>query len=200
MSMEVSGATPQNGKPDVIRRKANFHPSILGDRFINYTSKDKEIHARKVREVEELKEKARKELLASASHLSQQLEIEEALEHMYATYNDSNNVEDDDIYNVAICFRLLRQQGFNVSCDTFNKFKDKDGQFKESLASNVKDMLAFYEAAHLRMHGEGILDEALEFTTTHLKSTVSAICNLLAKQVTRALKQPLHKGIPWLEA
>ena len=92
-----------------------------------------EIHARKVREVEELKEKVRKELLASASHLSQQLglidalqhlgvayhferEIEEALEHIYATYNDSNNVEDDDIYNVALCFRLLRQQGFNVSC------------------------------------------------------------------------------------
>ena len=82
----------------------------------------------------------------------------------------------------------------------FNKFKDKDGQFKESLASNIKDMLAFYEATHLRVHGEGILDEALEFTTTHLKSTLSTICNPLAEQVTRALKQPLHKGIPRLEA
>ena len=92
-----------------------------------------EIHARKVREVEELKEKVREELLASTSHLSQQLglidafqhlgvayhferEIEEALKHIYATYNGSNNVEDDGIYNVALCFRLLRQQGFNVSC------------------------------------------------------------------------------------
>ena len=61
-------------------------------------------------------------------------------------------------------------------------------------------MLAFYEATHLRVHGEGILDEALEFTTTHLKSTVSTLCNPLAEQVTRALKQPLHKGIPRLEA
>ena len=42
--------------------------------------------------------------------------MREALEHIYATYNGSNNVEDDDIYNVALCFRLLRQQGFNVSC------------------------------------------------------------------------------------
>ena len=98
-----------------------------------------EIHARKVCEVEELKENVREELLASTSHLSQQLgliereellastshlgvayhferEIEEALEHIYATYNGNNNVEDDDIYNVALCFRLLCQQEFNVSC------------------------------------------------------------------------------------
>ena len=61
-------------------------------------------------------------------------------------------------------------------------------------------MLAFYEATHLRMHGEDILDEALEFTTTHLKSTVSLIGNLLAEQITCALKQPLHKGLPRLEA
>mgnify|MGYP000998041204 CR=1 FL=1 len=84
--------------------------------------------------------------------------------------------------------------------DVFNKFKDKDGQFKESMTSNVEGMLAFYEATHLRVHGEDILDEALEFTTTHLKLTASLIGNLLAAQITRALKQPLHKGIPRLEA
>ena len=43
-------------------------------------------------------------------------------------------------------------------------------------------MLAFYDATHLRMRGEDILDEALEFTTTHLKSTASLIGNLLAEQ------------------
>ena len=79
-----------------------------------------EIHARKVCEVEELKEKVREELLASTSHLDVayhfEREIEEALEHIYATYNGTNNVEDDDIYNVALCFRLLCQQEFNVSC------------------------------------------------------------------------------------
>ena len=91
------------------------------------------IHFRKVREVEELKEEVRKELLASAGHLSQQLglidalqrlgvaynferEIQEALEHLYATYNDHNDVEDDDLYNVSLRFRLLRQQGLKVSC------------------------------------------------------------------------------------
>nr|POF06318.1 (-)-germacrene d synthase [Quercus suber] len=94
----------------------------------------------------------------------------------------------------------VRQQGFKVSCDVFNKFKDEDGQFKESLTSNIEGMLAFYEATHLRVHEEDILDEALEFTTTNLKSIASPINNPLATQITRALKQPLHKFIPWVEA
>ena len=68
------------------------------------------------------------------------------------------------------------------------------------MTSNVEGMLAFYEATHLRMHGEDILDEALEFTTTHLKSTASLIGNPLAAKITCALKQSLHKGIPRLEA
>uniref|UniRef100_A0A2N9FG29 Terpene synthase N-terminal domain-containing protein n=1 Tax=Fagus sylvatica TaxID=28930 RepID=A0A2N9FG29_FAGSY len=207
----------QNAKPEVVRRTANFHPSIWGDRFLNYNSEDKVILSHKVREVEELKEEVRKELLASAAHHSQHLslidalqrlgvayhferEIEEALKHIYATYIDHNDIEDDNLNNVSLRFRLLRQQGFNVSCDAFNKFKDEIGQFKESLTTNVQGMLDFYEATHLRVHAEGIIDEALVFTTTHLKSTASAISNLLAAQVTHALKQPIHKGIPRLEA
>ncbi|KAK9997401.1 hypothetical protein SO802_022087 [Lithocarpus litseifolius] len=173
-----------------------------------------DIHFRKVREVEELKDEVRNELFATG-HLSQQLglidalqrlgvayhferEIQEALEHIYATFNDKIDV--DDLYKVSLSFRLLRQEGFKVSCDVFKKFKDEDGQFKESLTSNDEGMLAFYEATHLRMHGEDILEEALEFTTTHLKSTASLIGNPLAAQITCALKQPLHKGIPRLEA
>ena len=42
-------------------------------------------------------------------------EIEEALEHIYATYNDNNDV-DDDLYNVSLHFLLLHQQGFKISC------------------------------------------------------------------------------------
>ena len=42
-------------------------------------------------------------------------EIEETLEHIYATYNDNNDV-DDDLYNVSLHFLLLHQQGFKISC------------------------------------------------------------------------------------
>ncbi|XWS71132.1 hypothetical protein CRYUN_Cryun03dG0112300 [Craigia yunnanensis] len=37
----------------------------------------------------------------------------------------------------------------------------------------MKGMISLYEASQFRMNGEVILDEALAFTTKHLKSLVS---------------------------
>lgn len=86
--------------------------------------------------IRELKEEVRRELiiLAEAVNPSKQLniiddlqrlgveyhfekEIEEALQHIYETHHnyEINNL-DDDLYNVSLRFRLLRQQGYNISC------------------------------------------------------------------------------------
>ncbi|KAK1352524.1 (-)-germacrene D synthase [Heracleum sosnowskyi] len=57
-----------------------------------------------------------------------------------------------------------------------------------------------YEA-HLRTHGEDSLDEALAFTTYHLKSIAKSLdSGSLARLVRRALEQPLHEGIQRMEA
>ncbi|KAL6316974.1 hypothetical protein AAG906_024513 [Vitis piasezkii] len=163
-----------------------------------------------------LKEEVRRELMAAAGKPSQQLnfidavqrlgvayhfeeEIEEALGRIYDNYQEDGN-KYDDLYNVALRFRLLRQQGFNISCDVFNKFKDKNGSFRESLIGDVQGMLGLYEAAHLRVQEEDILDEALAFTTTHLKSLVKHLDHPLAVQVTQALHRPIRKGLERLEA
>ncbi|KAE8678065.1 S-locus lectin protein kinase family protein isoform 1 [Hibiscus syriacus] len=53
--------------------------------------------------------------------------------------------------------------------ETFNKFKDDEGNFSKSLTSDVKGLLELYEAAHLLVHGEDILEESLAFTTTHME-------------------------------
>jgi len=45
------------------------------------------------------------------------------------------------------------------------------------------------------VHGEKILDEAMEFTTSQLKSLVGKLSEPLSTQVIQALKLPLHKGI-----
>ena len=74
------------------------------------------------------------------------------------------------------------------------------GKFKESIKSDAKGMLSLYEASYLRTRGETILDEALAFTTATLKSMVPNLGSPLKKQVERALVQPLHFGIPRLEA
>ena len=40
--------------------------------------------------------------------------------------------------------------------DIFSKFKDNMGNFKESLINDVKGILSFYEATHMRVHGKDI--------------------------------------------
>ena len=61
-------------------------------------------------------------------------------------------------------------------------------------------MLHLYEATHMRVHGEDILDEALKFTTTYLKSVVTNLNPTLATQVNHALKQPIRKCLQRVEA
>lgn len=84
--------------------------------------------------------------------------------------------------------------------DVFNKLKDGNGKFKETLTGDAIGMLSLYEATYVRTHGESILDEALAFTIAHLESVATSLSPTIAKQVMHALKQPLHKGIPRVEA
>nr|XP_048323782.1 (-)-germacrene D synthase-like [Ziziphus jujuba var. spinosa] len=90
----------------------------------------------------------------------------------------------------------MAQHGYYISCDVFNKFKDGEGNFKASLAIDVSGLLSLYEAAHLRIRGEEILDEAIAFTTTHLESIVSSINPHLLEKVTFALNRPIRKNLP----
>ncbi|TQD71980.1 hypothetical protein C1H46_042487 [Malus baccata] len=211
-------AQSQNPKPEVARRTANFHPSIWGDQFINYDdSQDIITQAHSQQQVDELKKIVREVLITSATDFSLQLklvdaiqrlgvayhferEIEKALERMHATFDGDHGNDHVDIYNVALGFRLLRQHGYNVSCAIFTNFKDKSSSFKESLIDDVSGMLSFYEATHLRVHGEDILEEALVFTTTHLESAATGVSNPLATQITQALERPLRKSLERLSA
>ncbi|KAF3441248.1 hypothetical protein FNV43_RR15161 [Rhamnella rubrinervis] len=125
-------------------------------------------------------------------------EIDGILEKIYHHYSFGFVVgeDHDDLYIVALWFRLLRQHGYHISSDIFNKFKDGEGNFKASLTVNVPGMISLFEAAHLRIRGEEILDEALAFTTTHLQSMVNDISHHLAQRVTLALRKPIRKNIP----
>ncbi|KAL0363720.1 UNVERIFIED_CONTAM: Bicyclogermacrene synthase [Sesamum calycinum] len=66
--------------------------------------------------------------------------------------------ENHDLYSTALSFRLLRQHGYRVSCEIFEKFKDARGEFKVPNIEEVKGVLEFYEATHLRVHGEDVLE------------------------------------------
>ena len=84
--------------------------------------------------------------------------------------------------------------------DVFNKFKDEQGTFSESLIGNVEGVLSLYEATHLMVRGEDVLEEALAFTTTHLKSVLNQLSHSLAVQVKHSIRQALYRNIPRLEA
>ncbi|ONI13035.1 hypothetical protein PRUPE_4G199200 [Prunus persica] len=207
-----------NATPDHVKRRlANFSPSTWGDYFLSYASVETDIKAEQ--DVQELKEKVKGMIMAPMlKNPSKKLElideiqrfgvsrhfeneVEEVLQQIHKNSYGGDEENDFDLFTTALRFRLLRQHGYEVSCNMFNKFKDEDGKFKETLVDDVVGLLSLYESTHLRMHGEDLLDEALTFTTTHLESVEAhRLSPLLAKQVTHALYQPFWKGCQRPEA
>lgn len=199
-----------------VRPIANFHPDVWGDYFLNYVPEDEVTKAQKLQQIKVVREEVLKEFQeVSHDHLEllnfidaiQRLgvsyhfvdEIEQALKRMYEAADEI--VGDADLYHTSLCFRLLRQHGYRISCDVFSKFKNGDGSFKES-TRDVHGVLGLYEASHLRVHGDDILDEALVFSTTVLRHAVAAGLGdpLTLKQALHSLRQSLHRGIPRLES
>jgi (-)-germacrene D synthase len=84
--------------------------------------------------------------------------------------------------------------------DVFKKFKNEQGNFNETLIGDVEGMLSLYEATHMRIHGEDILDEALSFTSLHLKMMATQLSPSLATKINHSLKRPLFKNLPRLVA
>ncbi|XP_060672619.1 valencene synthase-like [Ziziphus jujuba] len=208
MSIQASAASEaftQNKN----RPSADFHPTIWGDYFLSHCVQKEHIEKMQ-QKVEELKEEVKGlvmtysqknplqklELIDAIQRLGVsyhfEREINEVLEKIYSSYGFRDE-EDDDLYTISLWFRLLRQHGYYISCDVLNKFKDGDGEFKASLTVDVPAMLSLYEAAHLRMHGEEILDEALVFTTIHLQLELSNMNSDLAGKVTFALNRSIVK-------
>nr|CAB3482392.1 unnamed protein product [Digitaria exilis] len=80
----------------------------------------------------------------------------------------------DDLHIVALRFRLLRQHGYWVSADVFDKFRDDGntngggGSFSTVLCGKTRDLL--YNAAHMAIPGEDALDEAIAFAKQHLEA------------------------------
>jgi (-)-germacrene D synthase len=61
-------------------------------------------------------------------------------------------------------------------------------------------MLSLYEATHMMVHGENILEEALAFTTTNLEFIANQSSHPHALQVKHTLRQSLYKNLPRIEA
>ncbi|PWA44088.1 Alpha-isocomene synthase [Artemisia annua] len=201
---------------NVKRPTANFPPSVWGDQFLTYNEREDQAGLEKV--VEDLKDKLRQEILGKLNVPTQHTnllrlidsiqrlgiayhfeeEVDRTLHHFYDAYGDNWTGGATSVW-----FRVMRQQGFFVSSDVFKSYKDKNGAFKEPLENDIAGLLELYEATYLRVPGEVILDDALSFT----KARLDAISNdplwrnsIVSTQIIEALKQPMHKRVPRLEA
>ncbi|PRQ45378.1 putative (-)-alpha-pinene synthase [Rosa chinensis] len=136
--ISASFQVPQIAKLEIVRWTANFPPSIWGDRFINYDSQ----HTQKTdafwpQQVEKLKTVVKREVFTNECDFSHRLkfidaiqrlgvayqfehETEESLQHIHAKYCHHDQFRDDNhLYNVALCFRLLSQHVYHISSVAF---------------------------------------------------------------------------------
>ncbi|KAK2430418.1 (-)-germacrene D synthase [Trifolium repens] len=208
-----------DAKSELHRNVADFKPSVWGNYFDQYASESMEFDQNIAAQIETRKNDVRNMLVSKIEkplekvHLIDSIirlgvnyhfedEIEEVLQHIYNDYVENGEITnfEDNLSSLAVLFRLLRQQGLYVSPNVFNKFKNEEGNFSERLISDVEGMLSLYEATHIMVHGEHILEEALAFTTTHLESIANQLSHSYAIQVKHSLRQTLHKNLPRLEA
>ncbi|KAH0656146.1 hypothetical protein KY290_031770 [Solanum tuberosum] len=201
------------GESEITRQSDNHHPTVWGDHFLAYANLSG-ANEWEEKEHKDLKEEVRKMLVISPSKSLQKLglintiqllgvayhfehEIEESLSEIYNGYEEwiGEFGESHDLHVVALSFRLLRQQGYYVSSDVFRKFIDDQENYNKALFNDMQGLLSLYEAAQFRVYDEEILDEAINFTTTHLKLLLPKLSNSLSTQVSYALKYPTNKTI-----
>ncbi|XP_059309637.1 vetispiradiene synthase 3-like [Lycium ferocissimum] len=210
----TSLAANVNHEDGIFRPEANFSPSLWGNIF-SYSTMDNQVSEKNIEEIETLKEEVKHMIISTTNNATiEKIHLIDTLERLGISYHFEEEIEDqiskmfdlnviheeDDLYKVALYFRLFRQHGYPVSSDHFNQFKGSNGKFKETLLTDAKGLLSLYEAAHVRGHEDVILEEALILATSHLESIASTLDSTLEKQITHALMQSLHRGIPRAEA
>ncbi|XP_074269867.1 putative sesquiterpene synthase [Silene latifolia] len=199
---------------NVSQATVDFEPSCWGDYFLHVTPLDEATKQEMEQEVGKLKEEVKNELLARVNEPTKQLELVDAIERLGVAYHFDTNIEEilDQFYmtylkecdkynlhHVSLGFRIFRQHGFNVSCDVFKRFMSKKG-LQDDISNDLEGILSMYEACHVEIHEDDILEEALMHTTSILKSMAHKFGSPMAQQVEHALHQPVHKGIIRVES
>ncbi|KAB2600584.1 (-)-germacrene D synthase-like [Pyrus ussuriensis x Pyrus communis] len=161
VEVPLSHSSNPNDTFDVRQPKpsATFSPSIWGDHFLSYASL--EVDAELEQHVQELKEEVRRMLTTSPENVSQKLNLIDDIQHLGVSYHFGNEIEEilqkihkssydlDDLYTAALLFRLLRQQGYNVSCAM--------DQLPEYMKVCYRALLDVYNEIHEKLLHDGKL-------------------------------------------
>ncbi|KAH9606564.1 hypothetical protein KSS87_009142, partial [Heliosperma pusillum] len=184
----MSSTTTSN----VAQALVDFEPSCWGDYFVNVNPLDEATKEEMAQEIGNLKEKVKKELLATDGEPTKQLELVDVIERLGVAYHFETNIELilDQLYPIYL-----------KECTKYNLHHVSLGfRLKGEISNDLEGILSMYEACHVEIHEDDILQETLEFTTTLLKSMVNQVNSPKADQIQHALHQPLHKGMIRLES
>ncbi|KAK3151678.1 hypothetical protein QOZ80_3AG0249120 [Eleusine coracana subsp. coracana] len=185
-----------------------FEPCVWGDFFVTYTPPSSQESEEQMRDrADGLKGQVRRTF--EARNMADTVILVDTLERLGIDHHFREEIDvaltrllteelrigsnSDDLHIVALRFRLLRQHGFLVSVDVFDPFRDHTGSFRPYLGSDPRSLLSLYNAAHMAIPGEHVLDEAISFSRRHLQSIVGKLKSPMANQVSRALDVPLPR-------
>ncbi|KAB2011657.1 hypothetical protein ES319_D09G034900v1 [Gossypium barbadense] len=215
-SKSVAKANDSDQK--IVRRSANYHPPTWEYDYIQSLKSDylgesfNEQAIRLLGEVRMMLEKVmdpleKLELIDTLQRLGLsyhfQDETKRILEDIHIRADQSKALwKEGNLYATALEFRLLRQHGYNLTEEVFSGFMDEMGNFKSSLCEDCKGLLNLYEASHLSMEDEGILDTARHFAAKQLQQYLKQkkLDEYVRMLVEHALKLPLHWRVSRLEA
>ncbi|XP_056158432.1 (+)-alpha-terpineol synthase-like [Syzygium oleosum] len=199
---------------EIVRRSANWQPSIWDYDFVQSLSVDytEDKYTEQLRRLKQevrglfsrkMNQVAKLEFIDVVQRLGLgyqfETEIKNALISIYNKTEDAQLL--DDLYATSLRFRLLRQHGYKVLQDVFQRSMNKMGTFNDSLNKDVKGLLGLYEASFHGLEGETILDEARNFASKHLKDlNLDEVPAILASHMSHALDMPIHWRPNRLEA
>ncbi|XP_023635454.1 (Z)-gamma-bisabolene synthase 2 isoform X2 [Capsella rubella] len=121
-------------------------------------------------------------------------EIENILEDVFQRIEDMFG-DERDLSTVSIMFCVFRTYGHNLSSNVFKRFIGDDGKFEKSLIGDTKGIMNLYEAAHLGTTKDYVLDEALKFTSNHLKSLLAG--GTCQPHITKLIRNMLYLPQRW---
>ncbi|KAG9454293.1 hypothetical protein H6P81_007197 [Aristolochia fimbriata] len=137
------------------------------------------------------------EMIDSLQQLGIDHHFQEEIGSLLSLCYQHKNSSTDSLYHVAVVFRLLRQHGFDLSPNVFDRFQDGRGGFNPQLGGDVKGMLALYESSFLQVEGEdNILEEAEVFAKKQIEARLPTMGSALAKRAKYVLDNPFHMTLP----
>ncbi|KAK7400449.1 hypothetical protein VNO78_11657 [Psophocarpus tetragonolobus] len=122
-----------------------------------------------------------------------QEEIQAILNRKHLMLRLQNHQGNDyqQLSDVALQFRLLRQEGYYIHADVFDKFWDNEGRL---LCDDINGLIAMFEASQLSIEGEDYLHKAEESSRKYLNEWLSTFQDHPdMKLVADSVQYPIHK-------